>query len=399
MMQISAFMMLAFLVSMVASDVSEESSEACMHSGMKPECLSQKGQRALLQVKIAPAHASKVPHETQPASFLDSRHNPAGAAAPLDEHGYASVADCGCPKEMQEFILRAVFDLGLEECAEGGLRGILPYHFSDGRQTYAQLTADLLKGSAETCTPIATVGNCKATPADCPVFEEASTSSSDCMCSVSGASSSKLMFNLATVGQNNLGGTGPDTGAEELRFVNVFGKAADETDLVITTSNAYVPGTSSLTSDMSNGYASLGLTWGTETKFNFKFVVSGSNTPKVLDELHLTFHDIGADPASPKDVHEFLWSSNYKGYIVEPDTSLIAWQSAHDKYTHFSGSAHVAKPTSAGAGTSEQTKASVMFFYDSVSEFSVSFGSTGTSSEMASLLFSGESTFASRCQA
>merc|ERR1719389_1562964 len=74
--------------------------------------------------------------------------NPSGAAAPLDENGYASVADCCCQAEMEEFISRAAFDLNIELCQQGGMEGIAPFHSCEhGPQTFAKLTEDLMAAS------------------------------------------------------------------------------------------------------------------------------------------------------------------------------------------------------------------------------------------------------------
>jgi len=44
----------------------------------------------------------------------------------------------------------------------------------------------------------------------------------DCMCSAANASA--IDFTKAYMGQNNLGGAGPDTGVQEMRYINIFGQ-------------------------------------------------------------------------------------------------------------------------------------------------------------------------------
>lgn len=148
--------------------------------------------------------------------------NPSGSAAPLTQEGYAAVADRCCQAEMEQFIERVAFDLNLEVCNAGGVKGIAPWHTCDkGPQTYADLTKNLLEDTQDRCSAFASTGKCKDLPADCPEFTGADVS--DCHCSVSNAA--KLDFTRAYLGTNNLGGVGPDTGTEEMRYVNIFAKA------------------------------------------------------------------------------------------------------------------------------------------------------------------------------
>jgi hypothetical protein len=51
-------------------------------------------------------------------------------------------------------------------------------------------------------------------------------------------------------------------------------------------------GNPDLKKDMANGFGSLALRRGTSTDFQFKFVVSGTSTPRVLGELHMAFYDL-----------------------------------------------------------------------------------------------------------
>merc|ERR1719181_2701650 len=102
--------------------------EVCRHPDEQGcvEALPEQGKRHLMQV----THRS---HEEGLAKTLMShmkraRVNPSGAAAPLDENGYAAVADRCCQAEMEAFMSRAAFDLNIELCQQGGMEGMAPFH-------------------------------------------------------------------------------------------------------------------------------------------------------------------------------------------------------------------------------------------------------------------------------
>jgi len=208
---------MAFLAYSGYAAACDEASETCSQAIELSAAMPQTGQSALLQIRHTFLGNESL-HKKR------SIYNPSGAAAPLTEEGYASVADCCCQNEMLEFARRATVDLNLEVCDQGGLIGITPFHTCEkGPLNYDTLVGDLLRDSAKRCTWIAPLGSCKERPSDCPGSEEEGSPFVDCGCSVSKAI--KPDFPRATIGQDNLGGSGPDTGAEELRLVNVFGAA------------------------------------------------------------------------------------------------------------------------------------------------------------------------------
>ena len=108
--------------------------------------MPQTGQSALLQVRHRLVNATDK-KSNEALSFLS--YNPSGAAAPLTDAGYASVADCCCQAEMLEFMRRTTVDLNFEVCNPGGLYGLVPFHTcTKGPGTYDKLIGDLLRDSA-----------------------------------------------------------------------------------------------------------------------------------------------------------------------------------------------------------------------------------------------------------
>jgi len=199
--------------------LAQDINQMCSNSDERLETFPTNGHGALLQVKQGRARFPVQPD----ASLTDASAgtNPSGAAAPLTQEGYAAVADRCCQAEMEQFITRAAFELDLEVCNEAGVWGLAPFHTCEkGPQTYDALKNNLLEEFNNRCSAFARAGACASIPEDCPPF--ASTTTSDCLCSVSNAA--KLDFTKAYLGQNNLGGVGPDTGVQEMRYINIFAK-------------------------------------------------------------------------------------------------------------------------------------------------------------------------------
>jgi len=176
-------------------------------------------------------------------------------------------------------------------------------------------------------------------------------------------------------------------------------KVSDATDLVVTTVNAYTsPSNTEVAANMKNGFGSLRLQWGTSTDFKFKFVESGTSTPRTLEEFHLAFFDLDKTTSGA----EFVSGEGYKGYVTDTDTTLAASTLASGR-TKFSGTALVPNPTAPGTASDAQRKASVMFFFKEASEFQATFGFEGagpfTASQNAQLFFAGNSVLVDRCGA
>jgi len=320
--------------------------------------------------------------------------NPSGAAATLNEEGYAAVADRCCQGEMIQFIERVVVDQKMEVCNKAGLQGIAPFHSCEkGPQTYADLIANLLADSAKRCRWLAATGTCTATPADCP--EYTGLTAPDCACSTSKAT--EIDFLSSTLSLNNLGGHGPDTGAEEMRYANV----GPGIDLVVTAISPYSAPMSGGNAGIStaNGFGGLVVRWGTKTDFKFQFVDAGTSTPHTLSEVHMAFFDLDGGMAAGSEV---LSGKGYKGYVTDLDTTLLV--SREGGQTKFTGTSGVPNPTTPGVATDAQRKATIMFFYENVSEFEINFGfeplgSFSGAGQQALMLFSGSSVLMDRCTA
>jgi len=325
--------------------------------------------------------------------FEQQATNPSGAAAPLDEVGYAAVADRCCQAEMSEFIKRQAGNLNLEICDEHGLLGIAPFHSCEqGPQTLAALTSNLLSDSTERCRWIAAAGSCGARPADCPDFSGLAPQA-DCACSRSGA----VNFDIAaaTVAHSNLGGGGPDAGAAELRYSNAGTTGGVPFDLVVTALNSYAA-----TNNRLNGLsAKFGVITtacsNPPTNFAFNFVQQGTNTPVVLSEVHMAIFDI--DGKDPNGV-EIAASKGYKGYVTDAIPNVVASRLADGRTKFSSGQAvdNVPNPVDPDTMTPEQRKSSIMYFYTNVTNFEITFGIENCV-YARNLFFSGKSALNDRC--
>jgi hypothetical protein len=301
--------------------------------------------------------------------------NPSGASAPLDEIGYSAVVDRCCQTEMRQFIERQVANLNLQVCEPSGLWGIVQFHSCSDRQDFDKLSSDLLDDSTKRCTWIAsTVGaGCQPMPADCPTYPDLKPAS-DCGCTTSRAS--KVTLSEEAISNNNLGGLGPKAGPEELRFTNVgVSDTGDAFDVVVTPVDQY--STPAATNNGAEGaFGIINVGRDSQTTFKFSFTKVGTHTPVRLNEIHMAIFDL--DGTAETGI-EYASSMGYKGYVTDENPSVVAsrLRDGRTKFTSTTARDNIVNPTDPKALTAEQRQNSVMFFYENVTTFQLSFGMEG----------------------
>jgi len=110
-------------------------------------------------------------------------------------------------------------------------------------------------------------------------------------CNPADVCSKSATMNTLNLVQNNLGGVGPDSGAEELRYekaANINGKSVD---LVITTDSGFEPNKVSATG-VAGAFGKINVKCGTEVTLRFTAVDSETGEAVVLDNVALSWYDI-----------------------------------------------------------------------------------------------------------
>lgn len=324
--------------------------------------------------------------------------NPSGASAPLNEVGYTAVADRCCSAEMTAFVSRTIVSMDHEVCDEGGLTGLVKFHSCANRQSFDKLGADILKDWGERCTYLAQTGHCATyfLPTDCPTYPDVPDEPA-CGCTKSQAATVDLTVGTSS---NNIGGEGPNTGPEELRFDNA-GKAADGTafDVVITAVDSYSTPTASL-NGATGAMGRINLNHDTETQFKFSFVQPGSHIPVTVPEIHMAVFDLDGDDASGV---EYASSTGYTGYVTDesPGVSAALFNDGKTQFETSASTANIADPTDPNSLTSAQRGNSVMFFYENVNQFYITFGirMASVNAQSRNFLFAFESSLNDRCAA
>jgi hypothetical protein len=319
--------------------------------------------------------------------------NPSGAAASLDQTGYVAVADRCCQSEMIEFTRRHLTQLGFEVCFEPGLKGIVPYHSCEyGLQSFDKLTEDLLRDSEDECGWLRLVGECAPIPDYCPEYTHV-IPFYDCGCNRTLASTFDMRD--ATLTYNNLGGMGPNTAdPQEMRFSSPTSASysGKPFDLVITALTSYTNGNIN-NNKIDGGFGQFTMQAQTETNFKFSFVQPGTNNPVVQEEIHMATYDLDGGGTDKDGVQkgglEYVSSTNYAGYVTDPDPNIVATLlPGHTVRTQFkSAGSSVGNPSDPDTMTADQRRNAVMFFYKNVSSFEIRFGLQGGSGGRA-LMFS-----------
>merc|ERR1719324_2367011 len=177
-----------------------------------------------------------------------------------------------------------------------------------------------------------------------------------------------VKMNTLTVTQNNLGGVGPDTGAEEIRYSNAAVVNGQTVDLVLSTDGAF-----QTHKPAKNGNAGpfgiLNVKCGTSVTVNFKVVNSDTGAPVSLDKVALTWYDL--DEGKKEKGRATVTACGTTGGIVSENTELTTKREGDCSHA-TSSVAGTGKdnPTSPHKLDSVQISRAVTYPFEGVSEFS-----------------------------
>jgi len=118
-----------------------------------------------------------------------------------------------------------------------------------------------------------------------------------------------------------MGGQGPDSGAEELRFGSVGVFNGRPFDAVLTTSGSYVKGNGDNGCGASGKFGKLVMRRSQEARFTMTFRDSVTDAPVTLPAFRLSFLDI--DAGSSPTWKEQISVSGYEEYTLDESTYLI----------------------------------------------------------------------------
>jgi len=130
---------------------------------------------------------------------------------------------------------------------------------------------------------------------------------------------SAVKMNTLTVSHNNLGGVGPDAGAEEIRYINaavINGKAVD---LVLTTDGTFTSSKPSVNGN-AGAFGRLNVKCGTSVTVSMKVVDAETGNPVVLDAVALTWYDL--DEGKKSKGRATVTTCGSTGAIVSENTEL-----------------------------------------------------------------------------
>jgi len=128
-----------------------------------------------------------------------------------------------------------------------------------------------------------------------------------------------VKMNTLTVTQNNLGGVGPDSGAEEIRYSNaavINGKAVD---LVLTTDGEFKSSKPSVNGN-SGAFGRLNVKCGSSVTVTMNVVDAETGNPVLLDSVALTWYDL--DEGKKGKGRATVTTCGSTGAIVSENTEL-----------------------------------------------------------------------------
>lgn len=192
---------------------------------------------------------------------------------------------------------------------------------------------------------------------------------------------------FTTVSHSNLGGAGPDGGAEDLTFAGV----AENTNLVVTATSPYTPNMLNPTGGVlrngaHQGFGMINMASGSSVDLNMRLVDSRDGSPKVMGDYVITFFD--GDHGMGHESRESITVRGMSSFVVDDDSSLtINDDGASDE--ELSAGTGVATFTSSLRGSKEdnpvsplslsilQARRSVAVLLEGKSEFQITLSEVG----------------------
>merc|ERR1719337_536864 len=104
--------------------------------------------------------------------------------------------------------------------------------------------------------------------------------------------SESTSVDLSNVVQNNLGGLGPDTGAEEIRYKNAIDLNGRKVDVVLTAEGEYHTPKVSKNGYSGTGFGRFLMRAKSSTEHLISFVDAATGAPVGVKDLAITFYDL-----------------------------------------------------------------------------------------------------------
>lgn len=175
---------------------------------------------------------------------------------------------------------------------------------------------------------------------------------------------------------NNLGGKGPESGEESIRFANIFPSAEKPVDLVLVTEGDYTPKNSDVNGLENGAYGTVNVRSGTQVKLKYKFMEHATGLPVVTPSFMMTFYDF--DGAKLGYATESVQFSGFTSYTIADDTELALMDHDNGSLTVTAeefGNKHD-NPISPLALTDVMKKRAITLIFPPLTEFAIVFKAT-----------------------
>jgi len=218
---------------------------------------------------------------------------------------------------------------------------------------------------------------------------EATCIVNDASCKPCNICSASKSVDLSNVVQNNLGGLGPDSGAEEIRYKNAIDLDGRKIDVVLTAEGEYKTPKPSKNGNTGTGFGRFTMKTKTATDFKFSLVDATTGEPVGVKDLALTFYDL--DEGKNSRQKETISACGAEEVYATSDSELT-----HKKL----GACHSFTSTTRGTGkdnpakpdelTKTQAARSVTYEFHARASIAFSASISGTSRAPRPVLFSFE---------
>jgi len=244
------------------------------------------------------------------------------------------------------------------------------------------------------------------------IFAGRSSLSNQCDVPVCVSSINMCTLNLTDVVHSNLGGVGPDTGAENIRYGKVCDHGGHSLDLLVESLPSHVFGNNlpvqplapyeayhSSKNGVHGAFGNINLKGGSTVILKFEFVKGGTNLPVKVRSTSLTIFDL--DKVGESHVEDII-ADGYSSYTEGKGSTLSRTGGrTGDGYVEFTATENGNEsdnPSDPLALDDLQLRRSVMFEYTDVSSFTMAFHNKGTHRFGRNYLFAGASSILEACR-
>lgn len=202
-------------------------------------------------------------------------------------------------------------------------------------------------------------------------------------------------FELSELVHANLGGFGPDSGEENMRFANIATYNGKQVDLLVTSAPTF-----STKNFLNNGklgeFGQINLKAGSQTEISFNFVDNTTDEAVTFQTFFFSFFDMDSAGKGTKIKRERVTADGFEQYFITPTSEVLVQKDGSKiAFTSTESGTAADNPLFTDKMSKLQADRGVTFQYKEKSSFTTTLQVTGAGDQGRNFLIAGKSAIAS----